>query len=182
MFVLLFVCLLVVILFFKKFTYFLKKVSRRVAELYGDSFCGFDMAGAAKNVEAPVMFVTDGLLRARLAQGRADIGFDVIMLDELHERGVQVDLCLALLARRLVNAGDKADFKLLLSSATLDPNVLKLFQAGGPAASVGVSTFAVKVKAPFTIHVEDKTGHHYLNVVAEVSVELRRSMHVDGEY
>jgi HrpA-like RNA helicase len=53
----------------------------------------------------------------------------VFFIDEVHERSVNIDLCLAMLARLLTIKPDlKFKMKIIISSATLDQSVPKLFQ------------------------------------------------------
>ena len=155
-----------------------REVCRRVSSIYGDRIAGYEMAGASSNLDAPIVFVTDGLLRARLSRANATLDCDVVVLDELHERGVQSDLCLALLARRM--AASSADsvspitFRLVLSSATLDPAVMSLFEDGGSASSLSVAKFSAVVDKPFAVDDIDLHGHHPVAVVAQCVREKKR--------
>jgi hypothetical protein len=145
-----------------------RQVCERVASVYGDDFCGYEVAGVAHNATASVVYLTDGLLRARLTRASASVNYDVVVLDELHERGAQSDLCLLLLAER-VAAASSASFKLLLSSATLDDKVLRLF----PGNVLGVFDIA-DMKSPFKIRDEPRPNEHPLAVVAEFAKRMKR--------
>jgi HrpA-like RNA helicase len=57
---------------------------------------------------------------------KTPLPYSVIMLDEVHERGRNVDLCMSLLSNKLGKLDEK--FKIILCSATIDPNIKKLFQ------------------------------------------------------
>ena len=78
-----------------------------------------------------IAFLTEGLLLRRLQADPFLEGVGCVVLDELHERSLQVDLALALL--REVRASAREDLKLLVMSATIDPEPVVGF-LGGPAA------------------------------------------------
>jgi ATP-dependent helicase HrpB len=65
-----------------------------------------------------IVFATPGVLVRRLIAEPTLVGVGAIVLDEFHERQLEVDLVLAL-ARRL-QRGARPDLKLLVMSATLD--------------------------------------------------------------
>jgi ATP-dependent helicase HrpB len=65
-----------------------------------------------------IEFVTEGILTRRLTTDPELIGVGAVLLDEFHERHLQGDLALALLAR--LRATSRAELKLLVMSATLD--------------------------------------------------------------
>ncbi|MEP4048795.1 MAG: DEAD/DEAH box helicase, partial [Luteolibacter sp.] len=67
--------------------------------------------------ETRVKFMTDGILLAE-TQGDRDLGkYDALILDEAHERSLNIDFLLGYLKRLLER---RPDFKLVISSATLD--------------------------------------------------------------
>jgi ATP-dependent helicase HrpB len=76
-------------------------------------------------------FLTEGLLLRRLQADPFLDGVGCVVLDELHERSLHVDLALALL--REVRAEAREDLKLLVMSATIDPDPVVRF-LGGPGA------------------------------------------------
>jgi ATP-dependent helicase HrpB len=65
-----------------------------------------------------IEFVTEGILTRRLMADPELSGVGAVLLDEFHERHLQGDLALALLAR--LRASSRAGLKLLVMSATLD--------------------------------------------------------------
>ncbi|CAF2865659.1 unnamed protein product [Rotaria sp. Silwood2] len=97
---------------------------------------GWAVSGAEDNQNSKVLYLTDGLLKERLLYDENVITKDtqlnrsiVFFIDEVHERSVNIDHCLALLARLLtLNSDLKSKIKLIISSATLDASVPKLFR------------------------------------------------------
>ncbi|CAF0772628.1 unnamed protein product [Didymodactylos carnosus] len=100
------------------------------------ALAGWAVSGAEKNVNAPILYLTDGLLKERLQYDENLINnqtkFDkslVFFIDEVHERSINIDLCLALFARLLTQKPHlRNKIKLIISSATLDTSVPDLFR------------------------------------------------------
>ena len=97
---------------------------------------GWVVSGAEYNPEAKVLYLTDALLKDRLlydehllteqTTSRRSI---VLFIDEVHERSVNIDLCLGLLARLLTIRPElRSRMKVVISSATLDASVPALFR------------------------------------------------------
>eukprot|EP00727_Mastigamoeba_balamuthi_P000815 m51a1_g10730 putative atp-dependent rna helicase tdrd9-like (1253) ;mRNA; r:280442-285705 len=71
-----------------------------------------------KGVQTRLLFVTTGVLKQYLALPRRIGQFTHIVVDEVHERHIDTDICLALL-RQFVN--EHPTVKVALMSATIDP-------------------------------------------------------------
>ncbi|CAF1050566.1 unnamed protein product [Rotaria sp. Silwood1] len=107
-----------------------------VTDPFSEKLAGWAVSGAEKNPRAKVLYVTDGLLKERLLYDENFITRNtqlnksiIFFIDEVHERSVNIDYCLALLARMLsVSPALKSKMKLIISSATLDSSVPKLFR------------------------------------------------------
>ena len=97
---------------------------------------GWAVSGVECNTQAPILYLTDGLLKERLLHDANLIRNEtkitksvVFFIDEVHERSVNIDLCLALIARLLTEkAYVKTKVKIIISSATLDLSVPTLFR------------------------------------------------------
>ncbi|CAF3499599.1 unnamed protein product [Rotaria sp. Silwood1] len=97
---------------------------------------GWAVSGAQNDVDSRILYLTDGLLKERLLHDENLIRNPknnnkpiVYFLDEVHERSVNIDHCLALFARLLTEKPDlKSKVKIIISSATLDSTVPKLFR------------------------------------------------------
>jgi len=96
-------------------------------------------ASAATRIE----LMTEGLLLRRLQADPFLDGVDVVVLDELHERSLDLDLALALL-REVQAAGD---LKLVAMSATLDPGpVMEFLGPGCALIEASGRTFPVELE------------------------------------
>ena len=77
--------------------------------------------------------MTDGILLAELERDRSLRRYDTIILDEAHERSLNVDFLLGYLARLLPR---RPDLKLIITSATIDPERFSRHFGGAPVVEV----------------------------------------------
>ena len=82
-----------------------------------------------------ICFVTEGLLLRRLQADPQLRGISAVLLDEFHERHLQTDLAITLLAR--LQAGARPDLKLGVMSATLDAEPVAAFLDTGVIRCTG---------------------------------------------
>jgi ATP-dependent helicase HrpA len=113
-------------------------VAKRVAEELmvplGD-FVGYQVRFEDRTSrDTRIKFMTDGILLAE-TQGDPDLlQYDALILDEAHERSLNIDFLLGYVKRLL---GRRKDFKLVISSATLDAgSFADFFTLGGVVAPV----------------------------------------------
>src|ERR671926_1134169 len=66
-----------------------------------------------------VKLMTDGVLLAEIAHDRLLRQYDTLILDEAHERSLNIDFLLGYLARILPR---RPDLKVIVTSATIDPD------------------------------------------------------------
>ncbi len=127
-----------------------RSLARRVAEELGSPLgadVGFkvrftDRTGAGTFVK----FMTDGVLLAETRRDRALDAYDAIILDEAHERSLNIDFLLGYL-KRLVSR--RPELRLIVTSATIDPErfARHFARSGQPAPVIEVSgrTYPVDV-------------------------------------
>lgn len=84
------------------------------------------VAGVNEKVENPLIYMTDGLLKEEILSKNSldEIKYNVIMLDEVHERGQNIDLNISLL-NYMVKQNNSKQLKIILCSATIDENMVK---------------------------------------------------------
>ena len=93
-----------------------------------------------------VKLMTDGVLLAEIAHDRLLRQYDTIILDEAHERSLNIDFLLGYLARLLPR---RPDLKLVITSATIDvERMAKHFRrtARVPVVEVSGRTYPVEVR------------------------------------
>ncbi len=90
-----------------------------------------------------IRFVTEGVLVRRLVQDPFLDGTGAVCLDEFHERHLEGDLALAMLAE--ARATVRPDLKLCVMSATLDPAPLRAFLPGAATIEADGRLFPVEI-------------------------------------
>jgi ATP-dependent helicase HrpA len=90
-----------------------------------------------------VKFMTDGILLAEIQGDPLLRGYDTIILDEAHERSLNIDFLLGHLRRILA---ERPELRLIVSSATLSTERFSAFFGGAPVISVSGRTFPVEVR------------------------------------
>lgn len=95
---------------------------------------------ASKNTR--ILFMTEGVLLRLLARDPELRGYDGVILDEFHERSLDLDLSLALLKE--IQESLRPDFKVVVMSATLDPKPLENFLPDSKSFSIPGRTFPVE--------------------------------------
>lgn len=107
-----------------------------------------------------VKLMTDGILLAELQRDRELLAYDTIIIDEAHERSLNIDFLLGWLRRLLQR---RPELKLIVTSATLDPDKLaRHFAAPGadgalrpaPILTVEGRTYPVELR----YHAPDPDG------------------------
>lgn len=120
-------------------------VAKRVAEeLQGPlgGFVGYQVRFEDRtSKQTKIKFMTDGILLAE-TQGDPDLKqYDALILDEAHERSLNIDFLLGYLKRLLER---RRDLKLVISSATLDAGAFSTFFSGAPVIQAEGRTFPVE--------------------------------------
>ena len=90
-----------------------------------------------------VRLVTDGLLLAEIRRDPLLRRYDTVIVDEAHERSLNIDFLLGCLHRILPR---RPDLKLIITSATIDPERFSEHFGGAPIVEVSGRTFPVEVR------------------------------------
>src|SRR5688572_15346577 len=83
--------------------------------------------------ETRLLVVTEGILTAYLQQDPLLSNVATVIIDEFHERSVHADLGLALVKQAWMA---RADLRIVVMSATLDPGPVSAFLGGCPVIDV----------------------------------------------
>jgi ATP-dependent RNA helicase HrpA len=90
-----------------------------------------------------VRLVTDGLLLAEIRRDPLLRRYDTVIVDEAHERSLNIDFLLGCLHRILPR---REDLKLIITSATIDPERFSAHFGGAPIVEVSGRTYPVEVR------------------------------------
>src|SRR5829696_2749283 len=90
-----------------------------------------------------IRLMTDGLLLAEIRRDRYLGRYDTIIVDEAHERSLNIDFLLGYLARILPR---RPDLKLIITSATIDPGRFSRHFGNAPVVEVSGRTWPVEVR------------------------------------
>lgn len=114
-----------------------RALAARIAEERGEvvgATVGFRVRFAdAVTPSTRILMMTDGLLLAELARDPLLSRYDAVIVDEAHERTLNVDLLLGVLLRLLPR---RRDLQVVVTSATLDVERIAKFFGGAPIVSV----------------------------------------------
>ncbi|MBC2643899.1 MULTISPECIES: ATP-dependent RNA helicase HrpA [unclassified Rhodococcus (in: high G+C Gram-positive bacteria)] len=122
-----------------------------------------------------VKLMTDGILLAEIQRDRMLRRYDTLIIDEAHERSLNIDFILGYLRQLLPR---RPDLKVIITSATIDPQRFAQHFAtdGVPAPIVEVSgrTFPVEMRyRPLTVDVGDQSfDRDPVDAVCEAVEEL----------
>ena len=165
-----------------------RSVAERIAEeletdlgdLVGYQVRFTDSTSAATRLKV----MTDGILLAELQRDRQLRRYDTIIIDEAHERSLNIDFLLGYLKRLLPR---RPDLKLIITSATIDPERFAAHFAdrhGKPAPIIEVSgrTYPVEVRyRPLIEHPEeDEEGEAVVRDQTEAIVDAVKELSAEG--
>jgi len=90
-----------------------------------------------------IKVMTDGILLAELARDRMLWAYDTLIIDEAHERSLNIDFLLGYLKQLLPR---RPDLKIIITSATIDPERFARHFDGAPVFSVAGRTYPVELR------------------------------------
>src|SRR6266542_3490295 len=79
-----------------------------------------------------IKLMTDGILLAEMQRDRQLLRYDTLIIDEAHERSLNIDFILGYLKRLLPS---RPDLKVIITSATIDPERFSMHFAGGESGN-----------------------------------------------
>ncbi len=116
-----------------------EEIGTPVGELVGWSVRFTDRAGPRTLVKV----MTDGILLAEIQRDRMLSRYDTLIIDEAHERSLNVDFLLGYLKQLLPR---RPDLKVIITSATIDPERFSQHFDDAPVIEVSGRTFPVEMR------------------------------------
>jgi len=113
-----------------------------------------------------IKFMTDGILLAELQSDPLLRAYDTLIIDEAHERSLNIDFILGVLKRLLPR---RKDLRVIISSATLEISKFAEFFGGAPVVQVSGRTYPVDVLYRPPRDDEDDLADTVANAVNEIT-------------
>ncbi|SHL19307.1 ATP-dependent helicase HrpA [Pseudonocardia thermophila] len=121
-----------------------------------------------------VKLMTDGILLAELAGDRMLREYDTLIIDEAHERSLNIDFILGYLAQLLPR---RPDLKVIITSATIDPERFSKHFGNAPIIEVSGRSYPVEIRYRPIVDLDDPDhdpDRDQLDAIADAITELRR--------
>ncbi|GAA1801670.1 ATP-dependent RNA helicase HrpA [Luedemannella flava] len=126
-----------------------EELGTQLGELVGYKVRFTDQVGG----DTMVKLMTDGILLAELAHDRLLRQYDTLIIDEAHERSLNIDFILGVLKQILPK---RPDLKLIITSATIDPERFSRHFGDAPIIEVSGRTYPVEVRYRPLIETSDE--------------------------
>ena len=127
--------------------------------------------------DACVKLMTDGILLAETQTDRYLAAYDTIIIDEAHERSLNIDFLLGYLKQLLPR---RPDLKVIITSATIDAERFSQHFNGAPVLEVSGRTYPVEILyRPLTSKDEDDAEVELTDAIVDAADEL--AQHGEGD-
>ena len=152
-----------------------RAVSQRIAEELDTELgneVGFKVRFSDRsNDKSYIKLMTDGILLAECNHDPYLNQYDTIILDEAHERSLNIDFLLGYL-KRLIKK--RKDLKVIITSATIDPDRFSKHFYNAPVINVSGRTYPVEVRYRPYQSAEDETSRTLQDGIIDAVNELSR--------
>ncbi|MFI2632198.1 ATP-dependent RNA helicase HrpA [Streptomyces collinus] len=119
-----------------------------------------------------VKVMTDGILLAEIQTDRELRAYDTIIIDEAHERSLNIDFLLGYLAQLLPK---RPDLKVVITSATIDPERFSRHFGDAPIIEVSGRTYPVEVRyRPLLEEDGDDADRDQITAITDAVEELQK--------
>ncbi|WP_420080328.1 ATP-dependent RNA helicase HrpA [Streptomyces sp. JL4002] len=115
-----------------------------------------------------VKLMTDGILLAEIQTDRELRAYDTIIIDEAHERSLNIDFLLGYLATLLPK---RPDLKVVITSATIDPERFSRHFGDAPIVEVSGRTYPVEVR--YRPLLEEDSDRDQITAICDAVDELQ---------
>jgi ATP-dependent helicase HrpA len=120
-----------------------------------------------------VKLMTDGILLKELESDRSLRRYDTLIIDEAHERSLNIDLLLGVLKQL---SPRRPDLRIIVTSATIDPGKFSNFFGGAPVIEVSGRSYPVEIRyRPLIAEDEDAAELSLPEGIVEAVRELDRN-------
>ncbi|WP_226830703.1 ATP-dependent RNA helicase HrpA [Brevibacterium sp. FME17] len=124
-----------------------RTVAERIADELGEDLggtIGYQVRFTAQVADSTrVKVMTDGILLSELSRDKLLRDYEVIIIDEAHERSLNIDFLLGSLKEVM---GKRPELKVIITSATIDPQSFAAHFDDAPIIEVAGRTYPVEVR------------------------------------
>lgn len=158
-----------------------RTVATRIAEELGQSIgqaVGYKVRFRDKTIaDGFIKLMTDGILLAEIQHDRFLDDYDTLIIDEAHERSLNIDFLLGYLRWVLPK---RPDLKVIITSATIDPERFSKHFGNAPIINVSGRTYPVEVRyRPVEVEEGDETDNCEQQAILDAVDELWRDQSGD---
>jgi len=118
-----------------------------------------------------IKLMTDGILLAEIQSDRFLNDYDTLIIDEAHERSLNIDFLLGYLKWLLPR---RPDLKLIITSATIDPQRFSEHFSGAPVIEVSGRTYPVELRYRPLVDIEGEDERDLTDAILDAVDELGR--------
>lgn len=153
-----------------------RSVAERIAEELGSSIgqaVGYKVRFNDQiSRDSAIKLMTDGILLAETQTDRFLTAYDTIIIDEAHERSLNIDFLLGYLKQLLPS---RPDLKIIITSATIDADRFSQHFNHAPVIEVSGRTFPVEILyRPINTLDEDEAEIEISDAIVDAADELAR--------
>jgi len=149
-----------------------QRVSQELGRTYG-SLVGHKIRFQDRTTkDTKIKFMTDGILLAETRSDRDLLAYDTLIIDEAHERSLNIDFLLGYVKRLL---SKRKNLKVIITSATIDTEKFATHFNDAPIIEVSGRTYPVEVRyRPAEESGEENENNSYIDQAVREVLNLRR--------
>lgn len=136
------------------------------------AYCAYTMRFSDTSTpETRIKIMTDGILLQEIKDDHLMSRYSVLMVDEAHERSLNIDFILGLVKEVI---SERKDLKVIISSATINTKTFSEFFDGAPIISIDSKPYPVDVQYIPALLTRDNEEEYYQKIV-----DICRKAHED---
>ena len=157
-----------------------RSVAARMAEELGEPLgqtVGFQVRfSSQRSRQTRVKVMTDGIMLAEISKDRELRRYDTIIIDEAHERSLNIDFLLGYLKQLLPR---RPDLKVIITSATIDTQRFSEHFGGAPIIEVSGRSYPVDLRYRPVAGAADQRDRDQIDAICDAVTEL--TARLDGD-
>ncbi len=123
-------------------------------------------------LDTKIKILTDGMLLQEMKLDPMLSAYSVIMVDEAHERSLNIDFILGLLKQILVK---RPEFKVIISSATINPKLFSRYFNDCPIIHIDAEMYPVEVSYQPPKYPDEQALYDQIRLLCEQHIQQKRS-------